>query len=65
MLISGHLAGMRKINKLLKQALKLFKQNDSPQMTLSKALCEGNGSAHVWLVTGWKSLALRDQSKQI
>lgn len=60
MLISGHLGGMGKINKLLKQALKLFKQNGSPQMTLGKALCEGNAGAYVWLVTGQKSLALRD-----
>jgi hypothetical protein len=49
MLISGHLAGMRRINKLLKQALKLFKQNGFPQMTLGNALCEGNASAHVSL----------------
>jgi hypothetical protein len=31
--ISGHLGGMRKIKKLLKQVLKLFKQNGSPQIT--------------------------------
>jgi cytochrome c-type biogenesis protein CcmH/NrfG len=47
MLISGHLEGIRGINKLLKQALKLFKQNRSAQMMLAYALCERNASAHV------------------
>jgi hypothetical protein len=55
MLISGHLVGMRKINKLLIQALKIFKQNGSPKTT-----CEGNVGAYIRLLTEYKDLVLHD-----